>query len=224
MTYRYTVIISHRLNRPLCWFRYRRAIFSEKIALVKSLRFSFGIFRSQIIAEIFAEILWPTFRCDDGLSARPLTPSQVSTGGCAMHTRVHFSVLQACVTSRRLAYIPVSGRRVSLLAPSGSLTFQRTWKHKCGRRELNWFAQVHIGQVGQPITVRQQSRDAWRVVLPKIAHKIVFAHRQSQRLSSRKSFWYISTIGRTVGYMMHVTCLQACRLFHKLTSPLERPY
>ena len=57
-----------------------------------------GRFSWQIIAKIFAEILWPTYRFDE-LSARPLTLSRVSTGDCEMYTCVLFGVRQARVTS-----------------------------------------------------------------------------------------------------------------------------
>ena len=68
--------------------------------------FSARFFSSKIIVEIFAEILWFNYKCDE-LNVRPLISSQVSIGGCVMYTRVHFSVRQEriiyCIQS--LAYI-----------------------------------------------------------------------------------------------------------------------
>ena len=105
----------------------------------KSARFSLGLYSSQIIAEIFVDILWPTYKSNE-LSARPLISRQecgqaavkcirvyiLAWGSrvpllapIASDTRIHFSVRQARDTwPVTFVYISVCDRRVPLLAPS----------------------------------------------------------------------------------------------------------
>ena len=81
--------------------------------------FSFGHFQYRFLYR-FCDLI------SNVISRAPPTQSdQVSTGGCVMYARVHFSMRQLRVTSctRWVACISTCGRRVSLLAPSKSLTF-----------------------------------------------------------------------------------------------------
>ena len=99
-------------------------------------------FRSQIIAEIIAEILWPTYKCDE-LSARPLTLSQVSSGGCVMYMHPDFSHLQVCATTctQWHAYISVSGA-CHFLHPVTSLHF--SVRHACVTSCIQWLAYISV--------------------------------------------------------------------------------
>ena len=111
------------------------------------------IFFGHSSAQLFAQILWPTYKYDE-LSARKLTQSQGSTGDCVMYVRENFNVWQAHVSllalgdsltfhcaagpyttcTKRLANISECGRHVSVLAPDDSLYISL-----CGRR-VHYFA------------------------------------------------------------------------------------
>ena len=108
----------------------------------ESLRFSLVIFSAEWCLHRFPHISWTT-DIRYKLSARPSTQNRVSTDGCVMYTRVHFSVRQARVTSCTVTHLYRHARKH---AHTRTRTHTHTHAHAHIHTHTHTLAHTHISE------------------------------------------------------------------------------